>query len=121
MEWTAPQTIGPPVCSLAAEGKRRARRFLVEVPVRYRERGERAWRAGKTENISRSGVLLRSDHIASPNTPIEISLSLPAQGFDLGAAEVVCQGTVVRVMPPEGLDRLGFLASTISHFRFLRP
>src|ERR1019366_1401637 len=38
----------------------RARRFNLHLPLRYRPLGEKSWRPGTTENISRSGLLFQA-------------------------------------------------------------
>ena len=37
----------------------RPQRVDVQVPVRYRRRGDEPWSIGRTENLSRTGVLIR--------------------------------------------------------------
>ena len=37
----------------------RPQRVDVQVPVRYRRRGDEPWAIGRTENLSRTGVLIR--------------------------------------------------------------
>lgn len=102
-----------------AARKVRAQRFELQVPLRYRTRGENAWRRGETENISASGVLFRGDVFADVNTSIELSLIMPVVNTD-GTAEVVCQGKIVRAAPAARRD-LSILAAKILHFRLVRP
>lgn len=97
----------------------RARRFSIQMSMRYRVSGEGKWRAGITENISSSGVLFLGDHFAPLNTQIEMSLSLPAESSEC-PAELVCRGVIVRADPPGDGGALVTLASKISHYRFLR-
>jgi PAS domain S-box-containing protein len=74
----------------------RARRFNLHLPLRYREVGEKTWRPGTTENISRSGLLFRASETLKPNAQLEINLVLPIEIAGLAATEVVCRGEVVR-------------------------
>jgi len=74
----------------------RAQRFNLQLPLKYRQVGEDDWRAGTTENISRSGLLFRAEEALAPNVQVEINLVLPAEIAGLSAAEVVCRGEVVR-------------------------
>ncbi len=76
----------------------RAQRFRIEVPLRYRQIGENDWRTGKTENISRSGMLFRAEQVIPTNVQLEINLVLPAEIAGLSAAEVICRGEIVRTM-----------------------
>ena len=39
----------------------RAPRYTLQIPLRYRQAGDPSWREGRSENISRSGVLFRTD------------------------------------------------------------
>ncbi len=97
---------------------RRAHRFALQIPVRYRLRGEEGWRHGETENISRSGVLFRSQSAAVTGTSLHLCLMLPALSSE-PAAEMICRGVVARsVLPVNG--ELAALAARILHFRLVR-
>lgn len=74
---------------------RRTRRFALRLPVRYRLENEKTWRSGETENVSRSGVLLRSYSAPRAGTCLEMCLDLPALTSE-EAPEMICQGIVVR-------------------------
>ena len=74
----------------------RARRFNLQLPLRYRPLGEKSWRPGTTENISRSGLLFQAQELLHPNAQVEITLVLPAEIAGLAATEVMCRGQVVR-------------------------
>ena len=81
----------------------RAPRYPLRIPLRYRQSGEQQWREGRTENISRSGVLFRTDHLIPLQTPIEMLLALPAEvAGGEEAATVICRGRIVRTEPPGG-------------------
>jgi PAS domain S-box-containing protein len=79
----------------------RARRFNLQLPLRYRLLGEHSWIPGTTENISRSGLLFRAQEVLQPNAQVEINLVLPSEIAGLAATEVVCRGEVVRSFGPE--------------------
>ncbi len=74
----------------------RAKRFSLQLPLKYRPLGEQAWHTGTTENISRSGMLFRAEGIIPTNVQLEINLVLPREIAGLSAAEVVCRGEIVR-------------------------
>jgi PAS domain S-box-containing protein len=74
----------------------RARRYNLQLPLRYRQVGEKSWRPGTTENISRSGLLFHAAETLQPNAQLEINLVLPVEIAGLAATEVVCRGEVVR-------------------------
>lgn len=107
--------------SVAVADKARARRFELQIPLRYRVNGEGEWHNGTTRNISRSGVLFQGEGWAEPHTPFEMTLLLPSEmGVDR-AAEVVCKGTVMR-SDWGGSDGGGpLIAIKISHYRLVRP
>ena len=87
--------------------------------MRYRPSGDPQWREGQTENISRSGVLFRTDHLVPLQTPIEMLLPLPfAAGGVEEAATVICRGRVVRHEPGDSPDGpRTVVAATIAGFR----
>ncbi len=80
----------------------RARRFNLHLPLRYRPLGEKSWRPGTTENISRSGLLFQAQEVLRPSAQLEISLVLPAEIAGLAATEVICRGEVVRSVEAQG-------------------
>jgi PAS domain S-box-containing protein len=80
----------------------RARRFNLHLPLRYRPLGEKSWRPGTTENISRSGLLFQAQELLLPNALLEISLVLPPEIAGLAATEVICRGEVVRSVEAHG-------------------
>lgn len=74
---------------------RRATRFELRVPVRYRLKGEKLWHSGKTENVSGTGLLLRGQSALRLGTFLELCLALPTMDMD-EAPELICHGIVVR-------------------------
>ncbi len=107
--------------SVVAERKvppSRARRFNLHLPLRYRQLGEQDWRAGTTENISRSGLLFQAQELLHPNALLEISLVLPAEIAGLAATEVICRGEVVRSIEAQGQGVSPALAAKILQYHF---
>jgi PAS domain S-box-containing protein len=96
----------------------RATRFDLHLPLKYRLVGERDWRQGTTENISRSGMLFQAEESVAPNALLEINLVLPAEIAGLAAAEVVCRGEVVRTVDPESGTVNPTLAAKILQYHF---
>ena len=96
----------------------RARRFNLHLPLRYRPLGEKSWRPGTTENISRSGLLFQAQELLNPNAQVEISLVLPAEIAGLPATEVICRGEVVRSVEIVGTSVTPALAAKILQYRF---
>lgn len=74
----------------------RATRFLIGLPLKYREAGAADWHDGMTLNMSKSGVLFRAEKAFAPQTSIEIELTLPLVLPGRPAAKIAGRGTVVR-------------------------
>ena len=98
----------------------RAPRFTLQLPVHYRVAGESLWRHGTTANISRSGVLIRTDQPLEPNAYLEFSVELPTGVFGMAATEILCRGEVVRQIDAEGDDMSPALAARILDYHFHR-
>ncbi len=99
----------------------RARRYNLQLPLRYRQVGEKSWRPGTTENISRSGMLFHARETLQPNAQLEINLVLPVEIAGLAATEVVCRGEVVRsegAKPGEAGHVSPALAAKILQYHF---
>jgi len=96
----------------------RAQRFKLNLPLKYRQIGQRDWLVGTTENISRSGMLFRAEELISPNVQLEINLVLPAEIAGLAAAEVMCRGEVVRTVEAETPAMGPALAAKILQYHF---
>ena len=96
----------------------RARRFNLQLPLRYRPLGEKSWRPGTTENISRSGLLFQAQELMHPNAILEISLVLPAEIAGLAATEVICRGEIVRSVETQRQGVTPALAAKILQYHF---
>ncbi|HKU25041.1 MAG TPA: ATP-binding protein [Candidatus Sulfotelmatobacter sp.] len=96
----------------------RAKRFNLQIPLRYRPVGDDVWRKGTTENISRSGVLFRAQEMIQPQAELEIRLVLPPEITGLSTAEVLCRGEVVRTVQADQPTTNPALAAKILHFEF---
>ncbi len=96
----------------------RAQRFRLHLPLRYRQLGEQNWHEGKTENISRSGMLFQAEEMVQPSAQLEINLVLPAEIAGLSATEVVCRGEVVRSVEANGSTLSPALAARILQYHF---
>lgn len=96
----------------------RATRYEMAAEVTYRRVGEDGWRAGRTVNVSRSGVLFLTGTPALPAaTRIEFVLLLPSLGLP-GRCRVQCRGQIVRqCIAPEGGECA--MAATIDAYDLL--
>src|SRR6516165_9098946 len=97
----------------------RAQRFVVQLPIRYKRIGGQRWFEGKTENISRSGMLFRAERVLKLRTAIQMSFTLPAWEKGKSPGEVLCQGRVVRTVAAVGMNGHVFAAS-IQRYRIGR-
>jgi PAS domain S-box-containing protein len=96
----------------------RAKRFALQLPLKYRPLGEQDWHSGTTENISRSGMLFRAEGLISPNVQLEINLVLPREIAGLSDAEVVCRGEIVRAVEGSEPTMSPAIAAKILQYHF---
>jgi hypothetical protein len=79
--------------------RRASDRFLIERDLRYKvltkKSGEESG-AGRTINMSSTGILFTAEHMLLPGRRIEISVSWPAQLNNKCALRLVARGRVVR-------------------------
>jgi hypothetical protein len=91
-----------------------ARRYELEVPLRYRRSGDPSWRSGRTVNASRTGVLFQtSGEPVDAGTQMELQLELLGESRQ---ATVHCTGAVVRCERPS--LELVRIAVTIDGYHF---
>jgi hypothetical protein len=95
----------------------RAQRYPIHIPLKYRPSGTPDWWEGRTENISRSGVLFRTEHVMPLQTPVDVLMALPEEVGDAGSGMVMCNGRVVRTEPPQPDEPRPAVAVTISSYR----
>jgi hypothetical protein len=89
--------------------------------VRYRRVGDRQWHEGKTENISRSGVLFRARECVEIDQSVELRLELPVAAPGGDCPEVSCRGRVVRTVSPSDNQPWPGSAVMIEQYDFLPP
>jgi hypothetical protein len=77
------------------------------VPVSYRIIGD-DWRDGRTENISRTGALVRASDAVRVGSEIDVVLTLPAGILGEQGGEYLCAGTVIRLVAAQGEGLPGF-------------
>jgi len=117
---TANTPMTDPRLDPVAKGASRAERFRINIPVRYHEPHSPTWFEGRTENISYSGVLLRTDASLQPKTTVELRFELPVSVLGEARGEIVCKGAVVRIeeSPMSGIPSA--LAIAIRGYRMAR-
>lgn len=102
------------------ESPDRQPRIEVEIPINFRNVSEFAWNLGKSNNLSRSGVLFRAVQPLMTGTQVEVEFVAPP-GFGPDAGELVaCRGRVVRTLPPAPTDRRTGIATKFSQYQVLR-
>lgn len=100
----------------AHEHAPRAPRYAIPITVHFRTAGELAWVEGRTENISASGVLVRTDRRLEPDTSIEMLLHIPADLPGLISGSTICRGRTVRALGPSlHEDRPAFAAMIVEY------
>ena len=95
----------------------RAPRYPIQITMLYRLPGNKQWRQGRTENISRSGVLFRTDQTMALEAPIDMLLALPVEVAGGRNASVICRGRVVRMEGAPDADTERAVAATITNYR----
>ncbi|HUY14757.1 MAG TPA: PilZ domain-containing protein [Terriglobia bacterium] len=106
--------------SQQSELSQRAGRYPVKTAIRFRVSGQDQWYEGVTENISRTGVFLRSQFLPRTGSKVEMVLSLPSQVLGKRTAEVFGHGRVVRRARFRDLDPQLGMAATIDRYRLTR-
>jgi hypothetical protein len=99
----------------------RAPRFPLHLAVRYRRIGDHEWRRAETENISRSGVLIRAVDPLEIDATVELLVALDVTSTDADRGEVLCCGRVVRTVSPSDDYSCPGSAVAIEQFNFLPP
>ena len=100
----------------------RAARFVVRLPLRYRVAGSPTWGAGMTENISRSGILFRTDppptmrEALAAKPALDMTLKLPQEDVARPPLHVHSQGGVVRATWSDRRGRPSAWAITVGDY-----
>ena len=97
--------------------RRLAARFGLQTTMRYRAMHDATWHEAQTENVGRSGVFFRDDHLLQVDTPVEMILTLPTELGGESGATTMCRGRIVRVEQPDLPDRHPGMAATIESYR----
>ena len=103
-----------------SETPARQPRFEVVVPINFRRTGEFSWNMGKTNNLSRTGVLFRAVLPLKPESKVEFEFVAPPE-FGTEAGEMLsCRAQVVRLSPPPPNDRRASMAAKFAKIQILR-
>ncbi len=80
----------------------RASRMKAEVSLTFRPVGGFSWSQGRMENISKSGILLKTQQAVNVGTRIEMKFAPPPDVWENATGLVLCRGKIVRAFPSEG-------------------
>lgn len=80
---------------------RRALRFPLRLPLKYRIYGDATWRTGEVVNISATGVLFQASAEARKGVRIDVSIDLPGRPHSMKGTRIVARGTIVRCFADE--------------------
>ena len=104
-------------CNLVVE-KRRARRFLMALPLAMASPEEPVKQPVQTRDVSSGGVYFEMAEAPEPGSRLDFVLSLPTEITHSSPVKVRCIGKVVRV-DRSSEQRVG-VAATIERYEFLR-
>lgn len=98
----------------------RARRYVVEVPIRFKVGRETGWGGGRTANVSRSGVLFHCDRSLKEGTRLKLVFRLPDGILGRPSARVECNAVITRADHLSTTETEVALAASISSYRLVR-
>ncbi len=82
----------------AAPGER-APRVKAEASLSFRRLGGFGWSQGRMENISKSGILLKTQQAVDVGTRIELKFAPPPNLWNDSSGLLLCRGKIVRAAP----------------------
>ena len=91
----------------------RAQRYVIPMSMLYRAAGDPRWHEGRTENVSRTGVLFWAERLMKLDTSIEMVLMLPIEIAGGAAVTALCHGRFIRPVAPVRIDARPALAAAI--------
>jgi hypothetical protein len=97
----------------------RARRIVLQIPVRYRGKGLGTWLQGAVENLSQSGILLIGPLQLPENTLVEMVFQMPKEISGQKNSTVLCQGRIIRLQKILESESVA-LAVSMVNYKFLR-
>lgn len=104
----------------AHKGLHRAQRFDIKIPVHFHERNGEEWHEGRTENISRSGLLFRAPEPLPLECMVEVKFALPTPNDAEPGATVLCDGKTIRTILAATSDESPGVAVKILNYRLKR-
>ena len=101
----------------------RARRYQVAFAIRYRQRKQRRWQNGLTQNVSATGVLFGEaarEARLQLDASLEMELTIPSDLPGGVATRIFCSGRVARIVDAGIVDWPRIVAATIAKYRLGR-
>lgn len=96
----------------AEQRPRKAIRFDIDLPVRFRLLGEKVWREGEVYKVSSTEILFGVEGIIEPGKRIDIQLVLPGTRKGYPGGTIVSRATIAECSPSgSGMDRAKISAS----------
>jgi hypothetical protein len=95
---------------------RRGQRFDLHLHVRFRAAGEAEWHEGTTENVSRSGAMIRAGSAPPTDVPVDVLIVLPRSGAQPSGC-LVGHGRVVRNIGTDSSTGETAFAVTVGRYR----
>src|SRR5256885_4907849 len=97
----------------------RARRLRVPIAVEFRRQSVNQLLPGTIENISQSGLFIRSEHCPSKGELLETIFEMPLEISGQQNAQVLCAGQVVRIATETPQDLANAFAVSVIDYRFV--
>ena len=107
----------PPGDECPPQGRPRATRFQTRLYVLYRSAAAQEWRHGLIENISRSGVLIRTREPVDPASDVEMILTLPRATTGDEKTRIRTHGAIVHAQRPENAPE-ALVAAAVAEYAF---
>ena len=98
--------------------KRSTRRFALRLPVAVSYAGDGSEAEAQTRDVSARGISFYIDASITPGSPIEFTLTLPAEITLTEAIRVHCKGKVVRLDDGNSTGKMA-VAAVIDEYEFL--
>jgi len=94
----------------------RAPRVKVELPLHFRQTDGFGWHMGRTQNVSRTGVLFESERAVEVGKTVEMFFAPPAEVWGGTPGTIYGRGKIVRTSPPISSTRQPTAAAKILNY-----
>jgi hypothetical protein len=94
----------------------RAKRYPIRIEISFRESGKKEWHEGRSMNISRTGILFRTEKELIPQTHLEMWVPFPKEIIGRSDVYATLRGVVIRSDAISGIDGPPAKAVAIRHY-----